>query len=135
MSPDAVAPVLGRPPAPAADPSGRVPSRGVTSRGVTSRGVTSRGVTSRGVPSRGVPSAGGPSRGTPWRGARAAWRWSRARTALAVLALLVAGAVAAFVLLGAQGPWSFVLPLRATKVAAMVLVAYAIAVSTVLFRR
>ena len=35
---------------------------------------------------------------------------------------------------GAKGPWSFVLQFRGTKLAAMALVAYAIAVSTILFQ-
>ncbi|MCC7251086.1 iron chelate uptake ABC transporter family permease subunit [Hyphomicrobium sp.] len=53
-----------------------------------------------------------------------------------LLALTVLGALAslAFMTVGAKGPWSFVLPFRGTKLAAMVLVAYAIAVSTILFQ-
>lgn len=51
--------------------------------------------------------------------------------ALAVLAVLVA---VAFMTVGAKGQWDFVLPFRGTKLAAMALVAYAIAVSTVLFQ-
>lgn len=51
--------------------------------------------------------------------------------ALAVLSTL---ASLAFMTLGTKGPWSFVLPFRGTKLAAMLLVAYAIAVSTVLFQ-
>jgi iron complex transport system permease protein len=51
--------------------------------------------------------------------------------ALAVLAILVA---VAFMTVGAKGQWDFVLPFRGTKLAAMALVAYAIAVSTVLFQ-
>ncbi|MBP2315360.1 iron chelate uptake ABC transporter family permease subunit [Azospirillum soli] len=39
-----------------------------------------------------------------------------------------------FLTLGARGNWSFILAFRGTKVAAMVLVGYAIAVSTVLFQ-
>lgn len=42
--------------------------------------------------------------------------------------------MAAFMLIGANGKWSFILPFRGTKLAAMVLVAYAIAVSSVLFQ-
>ncbi len=53
---------------------------------------------------------------------------------LAILALLAAAAVTAFMVLGANGQWSFVLPFRGLKLAAMVLVAYAIAVSSVLFQ-
>ncbi|MEM8587266.1 MAG: iron chelate uptake ABC transporter family permease subunit [Pseudomonadota bacterium] len=54
-----------------------------------------------------------------------------------VLGLLGLGAiiaVAVFMTIGANGHWDFVLPFRGTKIAAMVLVAYAIAVSTVLFQ-
>jgi iron complex transport system permease protein len=54
--------------------------------------------------------------------------------ALAVLGALVVAAVGAFLVFDAQGAWSFVLPFRGTKVAAMLLVGYAIAVSTVLFQ-
>ncbi|MCY1033443.1 iron chelate uptake ABC transporter family permease subunit [Corallococcus sp. BB11-1] len=42
--------------------------------------------------------------------------------------------VAAFMTVGAQGRWDFVLPFRARKVLTVVMVAYAIAVSTVLFQ-
>lgn len=53
--------------------------------------------------------------------------------------LLVAGAVALvacalFMTLGAKGSWSFILPFRGKKLAAMLLVAFSIAVSTVLFQ-
>jgi iron complex transport system permease protein len=50
------------------------------------------------------------------------------------LAALAALTIAAFMLIGANGKWSFVLPFRGAKLAAMVLVAYAIAVSSVLFQ-
>lgn len=53
---------------------------------------------------------------------------------LALLATLALSVVAAFMLIGAGGNWSFVLPFRGAKLAAMVLVAYAIAVSSVLFQ-
>ncbi len=43
-------------------------------------------------------------------------------------------AVVAFLTVGAVGPWEFVLPFRATKLAALGLVAVAVAVSTVLFQ-
>ncbi|MBK1842706.1 iron chelate uptake ABC transporter family permease subunit [Azospirillum sp. YIM B02556] len=56
-------------------------------------------------------------------------------------ALLIAGlggltllSVVLFLTLGAKGSWSFILAFRGTKVAAMLLVGYAIAVSTVLFQ-
>ena len=50
---------------------------------------------------------------------------------LSVIALLAA---IAFMTIGAKGSWSFILSFRGTKLAAMVLVAYSIAVSTVLFQ-
>ncbi|HEV7414558.1 MAG TPA: enterobactin ABC transporter permease, partial [Tianweitania sediminis] len=52
-------------------------------------------------------------------------------TLLAVLALI---AMVGFMTVGANGRWSFVLPFRGAKLAGMVLVAYAVAVSTVLFQ-
>ncbi len=51
-----------------------------------------------------------------------------------VLSLLAALAVVAFMTVGAKGSWSFVLPFRGAKLAAMILVAYAISVSTILFQ-
>lgn len=53
---------------------------------------------------------------------------------LALLGLLAAGAILAFMTLGANGQWSFVIPFRGTKLLAMLLVAYSIAVSSVLFQ-
>ncbi|KXU35350.1 enterobactin ABC transporter permease [Cephaloticoccus primus] len=53
---------------------------------------------------------------------------------LAVLLVLALAAMFAFMTLGAQGSWSFILPFRATKLAALLLVAYTVAVSTVLFQ-
>ncbi len=53
---------------------------------------------------------------------------------LAGLAVLAALAAAAFLTLGARGSWSFVLAFRGEKLAALALVAYAVAVSTVLFQ-
>ncbi|MFD1790276.1 iron chelate uptake ABC transporter family permease subunit [Ochrobactrum teleogrylli] len=50
---------------------------------------------------------------------------------LGAIALLAA---IAFMTIGAKGSWSFILSFRGTKLAAMVLVAYSIAVSTVLFQ-
>ncbi len=61
-------------------------------------------------------------------------RRTRTIVVFAVLGLLVAGAATAFMTLGAQGRWDFVLPFRGKKLLALVLVAYAIAVSTVLFQ-
>ncbi len=53
---------------------------------------------------------------------------------LALLALLALIAIAGFMTIGAKGSWSFVLPFRGTKLAAMILVAYSIALSTILFQ-
>lgn len=53
---------------------------------------------------------------------------------LTLLCLLTLLTVAAFMIVGAKGSWSFILSFRGTKLAAMVLVAYSIAVSTVLFQ-
>ena len=56
-----------------------------------------------------------------------AWR-------LALLAVAALLCVAGFMTLGANGQWSFVIPFRGGKLAAMLLVAYAVAVSSVLFQ-
>ncbi|KAB2679043.1 iron chelate uptake ABC transporter family permease subunit [Brucella tritici] len=53
---------------------------------------------------------------------------------LLLLCVLALVAMAAFMTIGAKGSWSFILSFRGTKLAAMVLVAYSIAVSTVLFQ-
>jgi iron complex transport system permease protein len=53
---------------------------------------------------------------------------------LALLSVLALLAIAAFMTIGAKGSWDFILPFRGTKVWAMVVVGYAIAVSTVLFQ-
>jgi len=53
---------------------------------------------------------------------------------LALLGALALVCIVAFMALGANGNWSFVLPFRGAKLAVMVLVAYAIAVSSVLFQ-
>ncbi len=59
---------------------------------------------------------------------------SRPAAVLALLALLAAALAVAFMTVGVKGRWDFVLPFRGTKLAAMLLVAYSIAVSTVLFQ-
>jgi len=51
-----------------------------------------------------------------------------------VLVLLALAATLAFMTLGARGRWDFILPFRGAKLAGLVLVAYSIAVSTVLFQ-
>lgn len=61
-------------------------------------------------------------------------RTRRICATFAILGLLVILAVAAFMTLGARGNWSFVLPFRGTKLLGLVLVAGAIAVSTVVFQ-
>ncbi len=61
-------------------------------------------------------------------------RRSSSGVVLLVLGLLAATAIALFMTLGVAGSWSFALPFRAGKVATMLLVAYAVAVSTVLFQ-
>ena len=53
---------------------------------------------------------------------------------LAVLTVLTVAAGICFMTLGAKGSWSFILSFRGAKLAALALVAYAIAVSTVLFQ-
>ncbi len=53
---------------------------------------------------------------------------------LAALIVLAVITVAAFMLIGANGKWAFVLPFRGVKLATMLLVAFAIAVSSVLFQ-
>lgn len=53
---------------------------------------------------------------------------------LIFLSLLALTSAIAFMTIGAKGSWSFLLAFRGTKLAAMILVAYAIAVSTVLFQ-
>jgi len=56
-----------------------------------------------------------------------AWR-------LGLLTCLAVASIVAFMTLGAKGQWSFVIPFRGAKLTAMLLVAYAIAVSSVLFQ-
>ena len=53
---------------------------------------------------------------------------------LLILAALAVGMIVLFMTLNAKGRWDFILPFRGMKVVSMVLVAYAIAVSTVLFQ-
>ncbi|WP_045389009.1 iron chelate uptake ABC transporter family permease subunit [Falsirhodobacter sp. alg1] len=58
----------------------------------------------------------------------------RARLAIAVLATLAILSIAAFMTLGVKGNWGFVLEYRGRKVLGLCLVAYSVAVSTVLFQ-
>ncbi len=53
---------------------------------------------------------------------------------LAVLGAFALLCIVAFMTLGANGQWSFVIPFRGGKLLAMLLVAYAVAVSSVLFQ-
>lgn len=53
---------------------------------------------------------------------------------LLLLALLLAAAGAAFMLIGAKGAWSFLLPFRGARLLALALVGAAIGISTVLFQ-
>ncbi|UOO81688.1 iron chelate uptake ABC transporter family permease subunit [Uruburuella testudinis] len=53
---------------------------------------------------------------------------------LLLAALLLIAACTLFMTLNAHGNWGFVLPLRATKLLAILLVAYAIGISTLLFQ-
>ena len=51
-----------------------------------------------------------------------------------VLTLVLLFSAALFLMWGARGNWAFVLPLRGAKLAALLLVAYAVGVSTLLFQ-
>lgn len=59
---------------------------------------------------------------------------SRPNLVLLILSILALAAIAAFMTLGAKGSWAFVLKFRGVKLAALLLVAYSIAVSTILFQ-
>jgi iron complex transport system permease protein len=59
---------------------------------------------------------------------------TRPAVVLLVLGVLAFVSVAAFLTLGARGSWDFVLSFRGPRLLALILVAYAIAVSTVLFQ-
>ncbi|MDH2326028.1 iron chelate uptake ABC transporter family permease subunit [Cereibacter sp. SYSU M97828] len=58
----------------------------------------------------------------------------RARGALCILGVMAALSCICFMVLGVKANWTFILPFRGTKLLALVLVAYSIAVSTVLFQ-
>lgn len=60
-------------------------------------------------------------------------RARRATLTLGVLAILALASMVAFLTIGARGSWSFVLSFRGERLAGLVLVAWAIGVSTVLF--
>ncbi|WEJ33071.1 iron chelate uptake ABC transporter family permease subunit [Devosia sp. SD17-2] len=61
-------------------------------------------------------------------------RLSRPVWVLIALAVLAVLSVVLFMTLGAKGSWSFVLPFRGKKLLGLLLVAYSVAVSTVLFQ-
>lgn len=58
----------------------------------------------------------------------------RARIALLLLALLAVACITAFMTLGVKGNWGFVLTFRGKKLLGLLLVAHAVATSTVLFQ-
>src|SRR5690606_24133882 len=62
------------------------------------------------------------------------FRWSRPTVVLLILAAIALVSVVCFMTLGAKGSWSFIIPFRGRKLLALVLVADAIAISTVLFQ-
>lgn len=59
---------------------------------------------------------------------------SRPALVLIALAIVALASIVMFMTLGARGSWSFVIPFRGKKILALILVAYSIAVSTVLFQ-
>ncbi|RDE08967.1 iron chelate uptake ABC transporter family permease subunit [Pelagibacterium lacus] len=61
-------------------------------------------------------------------------RWSRPTIVLAVLVALALVSIVCFMTLGARGSWSFIIPFRGRKLIGLILVAYSVAISTVLFQ-
>lgn len=61
-------------------------------------------------------------------------RWSRPAIVLTVLAVLAVVSIVCFMTLGVRGNWGFVIPFRGRKLLGLLLVAYSVAVSTVLFQ-
>jgi ABC-type enterochelin transport system, permease component len=61
-------------------------------------------------------------------------RLPRPALVLILLGLLAVISIACFMTLGAKGNWSFVLSFRGKKLASLLLVAYSVAISTVLFQ-
>jgi len=64
----------------------------------------------------------------------ASLRLSRPAIVLIALSVLALISIVCFMTLGARGSWSFILPFRGKKLLALVLVAYSVAISTVLFQ-
>lgn len=62
------------------------------------------------------------------------FQWSRPTIAIAILAALALISIVCFMTLGARGSWSFIIPFRGRRLMGLLLVAYSIAVSTVLFQ-
>lgn len=62
------------------------------------------------------------------------WPLSRPATVLVILAALALISIACFMTLGVRGNWGFVLEFRGRKLLGLILVGYAVAVSTVLFQ-
>lgn len=58
----------------------------------------------------------------------------RPQLVLGALGLLTAGLILAFMTLGAKGNWDFILPFRGRKLLSLVIIAHAVACSTVLFQ-
>lgn len=61
-------------------------------------------------------------------------RWSRPAIVLVILVVLALVSIVCFMTLGSRGNWSFVIPFRGRKLLGLLLVAYSIAISTVLFQ-
>jgi iron complex transport system permease protein len=61
-------------------------------------------------------------------------RLSRPVWVLIILSVLALASIVLFMTLGAKGSWSFILPFRGKKLLGLILVAYSVAVSTVLFQ-
>jgi iron complex transport system permease protein len=70
----------------------------------------------------------------PAPGVRRIGRLSRPAFVLLLLGALALLSIVCFMTLGAKGSWSFVLPFRGRKLLALGLVAYSVAVSTILFQ-
>jgi iron complex transport system permease protein len=83
-----------------------------------------------------MPREGGglPAGGPPFAVVRRLAPIERAPLVLAILGVLALASALAFLTVGARGSWSFVLSFRGGRLLALVLVAYCIAVSTVLFQ-
>ena len=62
------------------------------------------------------------------------FRLSRPVLVLVILGILAAVSVVCFMTIGAKGSWSFVIPFRGRKLLGLILVAYSVAVSTVMFQ-